>query len=64
MKCRSNKGEDNTRILLYSALEDCPQTKYIDRHLKVCEDGTLTQEICFWTLFIVLSLTKNRPVYI
>jgi hypothetical protein len=23
----------------------------------------LIQVLCFWTLFIVLSLSKNRPVY-
>jgi hypothetical protein len=31
--------------------------------LKVCDDGTLAQILCFWTLSIVLSLSKNRPVY-
>jgi hypothetical protein len=32
--------------------------------LKVCDDGTLIQVLCFWTLSIFLSLSKNRPVYI
>jgi hypothetical protein len=31
---------------------------------KVCDDGTSIQVLCFWTLSVVLSLTKNRPVYI
>jgi hypothetical protein len=31
--------------------------------LKVCDNGTLIQVLCFWTLSIILSLSKNRPVY-
>jgi hypothetical protein len=31
--------------------------------LKVCDEGTLVQILCFWTLSMVLSLSKNRPVY-
>jgi hypothetical protein len=30
----------------------------IDR--KVCDDGTLVQILCFWTLSIVISLSKTR----
>jgi hypothetical protein len=37
---------------------------YILYDLKVCDDGTLIQVLCSWTLSIVLSLTKNRPVCI
>jgi hypothetical protein len=34
-----------------------------EEDLKVCDDGTLVQILCFWTLSIVLSLFKNYPVY-
>jgi hypothetical protein len=30
--------------------------------LEVCDDGTLVQILCFWTLYIVLSLFKSRLV--
>jgi hypothetical protein len=33
------------------------------KFLKVCDDGKLVEILCFWTLYIVLSLSKNRPVY-
>jgi hypothetical protein len=29
------------------------------RDLKICDDGTLVQILCCWTLSIVLSLSKN-----
>jgi hypothetical protein len=32
------------------------------RYLKVCDDGTLIQILCFWTLSIVLFLSKT-PSY-
>jgi hypothetical protein len=32
--------------------------------LKVCDDGTLIQILCFWTLSIVLSLSKNAALFI
>jgi hypothetical protein len=27
--------------------------------LKVCDDGTLVPILCFWTIFIILPLSKN-----
>jgi hypothetical protein len=32
--------------------------------LKVCDDGTLVQLLGFWTLTIVLSLSKNTVLFI
>jgi hypothetical protein len=31
---------------------------------EVCDDGTLVQILCFWTLSIVLSLSKNTVLFI
>jgi hypothetical protein len=31
---------------------------------KVCDDGTLVQILCFWTLSIVLSLSNNAVLFI
>jgi hypothetical protein len=32
--------------------------------LKVCDDGTLVKILCFWTLSIVLSLSKSTVLFI
>jgi hypothetical protein len=32
--------------------------------LKVCDNGTLIQILCFWALSIVLSLSKNTVLFI
>jgi hypothetical protein len=35
---------------------------YYKYDLKVCDDGILTQLLCFWTLSIVLFLFKTHDV--
>jgi hypothetical protein len=34
------------------------------KDVKVCDDGTLVQILCFWTLFIVLFLSKSTFLFI
>jgi hypothetical protein len=40
------------------------QQELVSQDLKFCEDGTLVQTLCFWTLSIVLSLSKNAVLFI
>jgi hypothetical protein len=37
--------------------------KFLKRGLKVCDDGTLIQILCFWTLSIVLLLSKTPSCF-
>jgi hypothetical protein len=39
------------------------RTERTEKDLKVCDDGTLVQILRVCTLSIVLSLSKNGPIY-
>jgi hypothetical protein len=62
LKGRHFDDIDDIRSNTTAALKDIPQNQF--QNFKLCDDGTLTQVLCFWTLSIVFSLSKNRPVYI
>jgi hypothetical protein len=52
----------NENLFLTKARKDFQLQRSHCEDLNVCDDGTLVQILCFWTLSIVLSSSKNRPV--